>query len=585
MTKSLSSAETLAIVHSQHDEIEELRGQLAEAEETLLAIRRGEVDAVVVKGAAGPQVYTLLNADRPYRNIVERMHEGALTLAPDGTILYANQSLATCLGLALPHIIGQKLARFITPDDQVIFSELLAKAGAGGGRAELALVPLDGKPVPVHLSMVDLQDEDKIITSGIVTDLSCQKQRMQELAKANASLSDAISQQKCAETKLRQAQKMEAVGQLTAGIAHDFNNLLMVLSGNLELFKSRVNNEWMMQRVEASLRAVERGGRLTEQLMAFGRVQNLQPHSISVNALLRDIEPLLSAAVGAGITLKFELDDKISQSLVDASELQATILNLTINAKDAMPTGGSLTITTEEIELCARPDGEAEAIQGGRYLLIAVTDTGHGMPSEIRERAFDPFFTTKDFGKGTGLGLSRVYGFMRQSGGLAAIEGAAGAGTTVHLYIPATDISTATREPEAVVQLSHKAPQTGRVLVVEDDHSLRTVVVDVLESLGYAVISAESGPAALSLLDHGTEVDVIFSDVLMPDGMSGFQLAHEVQRRQPRRAIVLTSRMSGDTGIAEKSTQSLQILPKPYKFEALSEAVAAAVAAVSKGQP
>ncbi len=580
MSMPPASVGVLAPPHSQQDEIDELRGRLAEAEETLLAIRQGEVDAVIVKTAAGAQVYTLLNADRPYRNIVERMQEGALTLALDGTILYANQRLASFLGLALPDIVGQKFGQFITTDDRALFEQLLAEAGHGGGRGELSLHPLGGEPVPVYLSVVDLQDEDQRIISGIVTDLRWQKQRMQELAKANALLIDAMAQREQAETMLRQAQKMEAVGQLTAGIAHDFNNLLMVISGNLELFETRVKDEWLKQRVEAGLRAVERGSRLTQQLLAFARVQNLQPHSVSVNALLRDIEPLLRSSVGDGIRLKLVLGEGLSQCLVDVSELQAAILNLTANAKDAMPGGGSLTITTAETELDAQPDGGTESMHGGRYLSIAVTDTGHGMPSEIRERAFDPFFTTKDVGRGTGLGLSRVYGFMRQSGGLVTIESVPGVGTTVRLYLPWTETFMVVQEPETAVQLPQSVLQTRRVLVVEDDHNLRTLVVEVLKSLGYAVIAAESGPAALSLLDSGTEIDVVFSDVLMPDGMSGFQLADEIQRRLPRLAIVLTSGMSGIPSAAEKAMKNLQILRKPYKFDALSEAMEAALAAV-----
>ena len=583
MSTPPASGVALAALHPQQGEIDELRGRLAEAEETLLAIRQGEVDAVIVKSAAGPQVYTLLNADRPYRNIVERMQEGALTLAPDGTVLYANLRFASFLGLSLPDIVGQKLGQFITMDDRALFEQLLAEAGHGGGRGELALHPADGEPVPVYLSVVDLQDEDQRIISGIATDLRWQKQRLQELAKTNALLIDAMAQRERAETMLRQAQKMEAVGQLTAGIAHDFNNLLMVISGNLELFESRVNDEWLKQRVEAGLRAVERGSRLTQQLLAFARVQNLQPHPISVNALLLDIEPLLRSSVGDGIRLKLVLSEDLSQCLVDVSELQAAILNLTKNAKDAMSDGGSLTITTEETELDAQPDGGMEAVHSGRYLSIAVTDTGHGMPPAIRERAFDPFFTTKDVGKGTGLGLSRVYGFMRQSGGIVTIESVTGVGTTVRLYLPWTETSMIVLEPETVIKLPQREPQTRRVLVVEDDHNLQTLVVEVLKSLGYAVIAVESGPAALSLLDSGTEVDVVFSDVLMPDGMSGFQLAHEIQRRLPRLAIVLTSGMSGIHSAAEKAMQNLQILRKPYKFEALSEAIETALAAVSWG--
>lgn len=577
------SVGTLAAPCPPQSEVDALRDRLAEAEETLLAIRQGEVDAVIVKCPSGPQVYTLLNADRPYRNIVERMQEGALTLAPDGTILYANQRLASFLGLALADIVGQPLGQFITANDRGLFNQLLAEAGVGGGRGELELRPAQGEPVPVYLSVVDLHDEDQRIISGIVTDLRWQKQRMQELTKANALLIDAMAQRERAETMLRQAQKMEAVGQLTAGIAHDFNNLLMVISGNLELFESRVKDEWLKQRVEAGLRAVERGSRLTQQLLAFARVQNLQPQPVCVNALLLDIEPLLSGSVGDGIRLRLVLSETPFHILVDASELQAAILNLTTNARDAMPGGGSLTITTEETELDAQPDGGTESILGGRYLSIVVTDTGHGMKREIRERAFDPFFTTKDVGKGAGLGLSRVYGFMRQSGGLVTIESVTNVGTMVRLYLPLTETPGATPAVEAAAQPPCKEPQARRVLVVEDDRNLRGLVVEVLKSLDYHVIAAESGPVALGLLEGGAEVDVVFSDVLMPDGMTGFELAQEIQHRLPHLAIVLTSGMSGLPCAAERAMPNLQILRKPYKFEALAEAIEEALKAVSGG--
>jgi PAS domain S-box-containing protein len=577
------TAHLLAAPHPEQREIDELRERLSEAEETLLAIRQGEVDAVIVKGASGSQVYTLLNADRPYRNIVERMQEGALTLAPDGIVLYANQRLAAFLGLALPDIVGRKFGQFITEDDRDLFDQLLAEAGQGGGRGELGLHPADGEPVPVFLSVVDLQDEDQRIISGIVTDLRWQKQRMQELAKANALLIDAMAQREQAEAMLRQAQKMEAVGQLTAGIAHDFNNLLMVIGGNLELFQKRTQDEWLKSRVEAGLHAVERGARLTQQLLAFARVQNLQPQPISINALLLDIEPLLRSSVGDGIRLTLALHGDLSRCLADPNELQAALLNLTTNAKDAMPSGGSLIITTEETEFGGQPDRGAELFYAGRYLSIAVTDTGHGMPPETRERAFDPFFTTKEVGKGTGLGLSRVYGFMRQSGGQVTIESTIGAGTTVRLYLPRTDTAAVTREPPAAVQFPQHAPQVRRILVVEDNRDVRELVVEVLETLDYVVIAAESGPAALTLLDTGTEVDLVFSDVLMPDGMSGFQLAREIRRRLPRMAIILTSGMSGIPGTTEKTMQNLPILRKPYKFEDLSNAIEAALGAAYCG--
>ena len=581
MTMPHAVPDALDAPHPLRREIRELKERLAEAEETLQAIRQGEVDAVIVKGASGPQVYTLLNADRPYRNIVERMQEGALTLTPDGTVLYANQRFASFLGLALPDIVGQKFGRFIAADDRDLFRELMAEGGQAGGRGELALRAADDTVVPVYLSVVELLDEGQRIISGIVTDLRWQKQRMLELTEANARLVAAMAEREQAEAMLRQAQKMEAVGQLTAGIAHDFNNLLLVIAGNLELIQTRTKDKWLKGRVEASLRAAERGARLIKQLLIFARRQTLRPNPISVNALLRDLEPLLRSSLGEGIRLTLLLGEELAPCLVDSAELQAAILNLATNSRDAMPDGGSLTIATGHAALDDRPDGDAGPINDNGYLSIVVTDTGHGMAPEIRERAFDPFFTTKDVGKGTGLGLSRIYGFMHQSNGHVTLESVAGSGTTVRLYLPSTEASAPTPDPPAVVGNPRCAPQARRILVVDDDRAVRELLVEVLEGLDYAVTAAGSGPEALNLLDSGTAVDVVLSDVLMPDGMSGIQLAREIRRRLPRLAIVLTSGMTTISGTAADAAQDLPILRKPYRCDDLLRAIDAAINAAS----
>jgi PAS domain S-box-containing protein len=581
MSISLSSPGAHAAVHGQQSEVDDLRGRLAEAEETLSAIRRGEIDAIVLGGESGPQVYTLLNADRPYRTFVEHMQEGALTLTPGGTVLYANRCIASLLGLALFNVVGQKFTQFVAEDDRVLFERLLAEGDAGGGKSELALRGADGSVIPVYLSMMELPDEDQKTVSAIVTDLRWSKQRLRELAEANAMLVSAMAERERVEAMLRQAQKMEAVGQLTAGIAHDFNNLLAVIGGNLELFHTRTDDPWLRCRVEASQRAVGRGARLTGQLLAFSRVQTLHPHLVSVTALLHDIEPLLSSSVGDQIRLTLVLSDVLAECMVDPTELQAAILNLVRNAADAMPSGGRLTITTEPVVLEHQPDRGAGPITGGRYLSIAVTDTGHGIPTEIRDRVFDPFFTTKDVGQGTGLGLSQVYGFMRQSGGQVTIESAPGGGTSVRLFLPWSEGNTPPREPLAAIHAALNTLRARRVLVVEDDGDVREMLVEMLEHLGCTVMAAESGPQALAMLEKGAAVDVVVSDVLMPDGMSGFQLAEQIRARLPHLAIVLTSGMAGSTTTAEAAEDNLPVLRKPYRFEDMSQAIEAAIDAVS----
>jgi PAS domain S-box-containing protein len=553
-------------------EVEDLTARLSEAEDTLRAIRKGDVDAVLVDGATGPEVYTLHSADRPYRIIVERMQEGALTLSPDATILYANRSLATLLRVPLEKIVGERFQRFVHAGDRDRFEQLLAESGNGGGRSEIILRATDGTSVPVHLSAVVLPEEGHRVISVIVTDLTVQKQRTIELAESNARLAAALEERERAEGKLRQAQKMEAVGQLTAGIAHDFNNLMTVIAGNLDLMQARVVDAALQRQIEAIQTALHRSVRLTDQLLAFSRQRTLRPRPISVNALLRDAEPLLRRAVGDEIRVKLQFGDDVGECFVDPSELQASMLNLAINAKDAMSDGGSLRITTAQTQFAGFPNGTPGSGGVASFVAVTVTDTGHGMTAEIRDRAFDPFFTTKDVGKGTGLGLSQVYGFMRQSGGHVSIESEVGAGTTVRLYLPRTE-ERALPEERAETGASPAASPSRRILVVEDDEDVRRFVTLLLRDIGYTALEAETGPAALRLLQDNAEVDLVFTDVRMPDGMSGFQLAQEIRGRLPDVAIVLTSGVPAFPDQMKGMLGNWPILRKPYRRDDIVQVI------------
>jgi signal transduction histidine kinase/CheY-like chemotaxis protein len=391
------------------------------------------------------------------------------------------------------------------------------------------------------------------------------------LAEAEETLA-ALRQRERAEGELRHAQKMEAVGRLTAGLAHDFNNLLTVIAGNLELIQARATEGRLRGQVEIIHRAIHRGVLLTDQLLAFSRQRVLRPRAVAINALLRDTEPLLRRAMGDEISVTLALGEAVGSGLIDPAELQAAMLNLALNAKDAMPRGGSLTIATSETALDDILDGAGEPASAERRIMVAVTDTGHGMPAEVRDRAFDPFFTTKEVGKGTGLGLSQVYGFMRQSGGHVTIESAVGAGTTVRLYVPRTEAAGAA-EAARQAAASASAPEARRVLVVEDDEDVRSFAVELLQDIGYTTIEADCGPAALRLIESGVVVDVVFSDVRMPDGMSGLQLAQEIRRRLPETPVVLTS------GLATPSEAggNLPILRKPFRRDDILRAIEAAL--------
>ena len=551
------------------DEIEELRARLAEAEATLQAIRTGEVDAVLVEGPAGPQVYTLQNADRPYRIVVERMQEGALTLSPDGTVLYANRAIARMLGLDADKIVGGRFHDFVVERDRSEFAKLLA----GAARGELELRTVDGRRVAVSFSTADLPNETQRVISAIIVDLTVTKLRARELAETNAKLLAALAERERVEKLLLRSQKMEAVGRLTAGVAHDFNNLLTVVTGNLEMIEASAGDPRLKTQIGTIQRAINRGMRLTDQLLAFSHQRMLRPRPVSVSALLRETEPLLRRAVGDEVKVRLVLERRLGHCLIDPTELQASMLNLAVNAKDAMPQGGTLTITAAEADVGEIPPDAAEMLEAGRYIAIAVADTGHGMSTETRERAFDPFFTTKEVGRGTGLGLSQVYGFIRQSGGYVTIESEVGAGTCVRLFLPGTDAATVEDEQQRYTPLPASAPYPTKVLVVEDDDDVRPFVIEILQDLGYTAIAAESGPAALRLLDHGMAVDVVFTDVRMPDGMSGFQLAEEIRRRLPSVAVVLTSGMASVFGAGHQSTGEWPILRKPFRRHEVVQAI------------
>ena len=565
----------ISMDREEQREIEELRVRLAEAEETLEALRQGDVDAVVISGPDGPKVYTLQDADRPYRIIVERMQEGALTLAVDGTILYANRRFAALLRTPLESIVGQPIERFVAGADHQKVAGMLADSARNGARSEIELRAADGTAVPVYLSMVDLAGEAPRTISGVVTDLTLQKQQNRELAEMNARLVSTIEERERAERELREAQKMEAVGRLTAGIAHDFNNLLMVLSGNLELMQRHAIDARVKKWAVSSQSAVQRGTRLVEQLLAFSRQRKLRPAPIPINRLLHETEMLLRRAVGDQIRVTLSLGKDLGRCFIDAGEFQASMLNLAINAKDAMPEGGSLMIATAAARLDQSAGTAGDPVQAGDYVMIAVSDTGHGMPDSVRERAFDPFFTTKDVGKGTGLGLSQVFGFVRQSGGHAAIESEVGSGTTVRLYLPQTE---AAEIPVAAAAASAPAGTDARtVLIVEDNADVRALLSDMLQESGCLVREAETAPAALQLLESGIAVDVVVTDVIMPDGMSGLQLAGEIRRFRPRVGIVVTSGMTAFSAPTSDALQGIPVLQKPFRRDDLLSALEAAL--------
>ena len=671
---------------------DELISRLREAEETLDAIRTGRVDAVVIAGPAGQQVYTLENADRPYRVLVEQMQEGAVTLSDDGTILYCNQRFATLVGRPHDGIIGLPLIGFFSADEGMILSHMINTVAGAGLAAEFTMADASGHDVPVNISLIDLKVDAGMprLVCGIVTDLTVNRMRTRELAAANETLADEIAgrrkteerlqltldaaemgiweldlvndQMRCSarhdqifggatdlkafalaelvghfvpedrakvatafeeakasgavefehrirrqndgavrwlnvkgrtyyngprpvrmagvtadvtqrrevDEQLRQAQKMEAVGQLTGGIAHDFNNLLMIIGGSLDLLGRRIVDEPKVRMLlDAARQAVGRGSKLNQQLLAFSRRQDLHMEIVQVNDLILTFEHLLARAVGEAVKLEIARDQRLWLCRTDPHQLETAILNLAINARDAMPQGGRLIIKTANRRVDEELASRWEASTGD-YTAISVQDTGIGMSPEVIAHVFEPFFTTKDVGKGTGLGLSQVYGFAKQSGGFVAVSSAPGRGTLIEIFLRRSMESLA-----AVRPLAETAPETGAgvVLVVEDDAAVRATTSGMLEDLGYSVLSAETGGAALKIVQQGVILDLVFSDVVMPDGMSGVELAQRIGSVRPDLPVLLTSGYTAQRVIPETPAGELALLRKPFSQTDLSIAI------------
>ncbi|MDI1327753.1 MAG: response regulator [Brevundimonas sp.] len=368
------------------------------------------------------------------------------------------------------------------------------------------------------------------------------------------------------EEHLAQARKMEAVGQLTGGVAHDFNNLLTVVLGNADILLRRLgDDEPRIARQLMSIRsAAERGQTLTRQLLAFSRRQQLNPQVIDLNGLIRGFTPLMQQAAGEGVTITLELSDQALHASIDATHLETALLNLAVNARDAMEGEGRLVVTTSEVM-----EGQAP------MALIQVRDTGPGMAEEVALRVFEPFYTTKEVGRGTGLGLSQVYGFVSQSGGRIDVSATPGEGAMFELTLPLTN------EPPAAAIAEVPAPdvETGseRVLIVEDDPAVLSLCLDMLTSLGYRCDVASDAGGALHRLDSDPDYDLLFSDVIMPGGMNGIELAQQAQERRPDLKVLLTSGYLGETG--NQMQHDFPLIDKPYQCAELATRLRAVLGA------
>ncbi|MBC9882062.1 response regulator [Bradyrhizobium sp. INPA01-394B] len=395
-------------------------------------------------------------------------------------------------------------------------------------------------------------------------------ERTRALAETNEQLRLEMEERARVEETLRQAQKIEAIGQLTGGVAHDFNNLLMVISGGLDMLDRQTDPNRRRRLMDGMTQAAQRGASLTRQLLAFSRRQTLRPEAVDVAMQIGGMRELLDRSLRGDVHVQFDFPDQLWPVEVDPGELELVILNLAVNARDAMPNGGTIVVRGENL-----PDLDEEDISGD-FVRLSVVDTGVGMSPEILSRVFEPFFTTKEVGKGSGLGLAQVHGFATQSRGAVRIKSQIGRGTSIELYLPRSkDLPSEHRHLIDFNKARPKKINEGQVLLVEDDDEVAALVGEMLAQLGYDVTRAASAAAALGALADGRSVDVIFSDIMMPGGMNGVELAREVKRRRSDIPVLLTSGYA-EASVHEAQMAGIQILAKPYHIEELAAALGAA---------
>ena len=405
-----------------------------------------------------------------------------------------------------------------------------------------------------------------------------QQKAEQELATLNAELEQRVKQEVAqreqAQQELAQSQKMDAIGQLTSGVAHDFNNFLAAILGNLELLGLRVSDAKSRQLVDRAIAAANRGGKLIDQLLAFSRDRRLELQPFDANALVNGMDELLDRAIGPAITVAYSLGKSLWPAMADAGQIEVALLNVAINARDAMPFGGTLLVETANIDA---GDKRLPAALAGDFVMIAISDTGAGMTEEVRTRAFEPFYTTKEIGKGTGLGLSMVYGVAKQSGGTAVIESAVGKGTTVALFLPrAKRLPAAAVAPASATTMPDRARGGGKIMLVDDDRDVRTVTVAGLAEAGFEVVEFDSGQAAIARFDEHRDVQLLVTDYVMP-AMNGIELIQRLRERAPQLpAVVITGYANPVPSLMVP--EDLAVVRKPYRMTELVTCIMATIA-------
>ncbi len=494
------------------------------------------------------------------RSILDTVPEAMIVIDEQGRVTSFSAAASKLFGYRAEEVVGRNVKMLMPEpyrsehDDYVANYLRTGEARIiGYGRLVKGLTK-QGAVFPMELAVGEARADGERIFTGFVRDLTS-RQKIEE--------------------ELRQSQKMEAIGQLTGGVAHDFNNLLTAIIANLEMLYPRLSDPDQREHLLEALDAAQDGAKLAAQLLAFGRRQPLNPKPIDVGPLVSNFADLLRRTLGEAIELRIVVVGSAHRTVVDASQLQNALLNLAINARDAMPRGGQLTIEITHVRLDADYAQTYPDIRTGRYILITVTDTGSGMSEEVRRRAFEPFFTTKPTGAGTGLGLSMVYGFVKQSGGNIQIYSELGRGTSVRVFLPVSDSLGSGAEPRGPEAREADLPQGSEtILLVEDDPRLLRVLSKRLRSLGYQIIEADSGVAAMAQLAARPEIAMIFTDMVMPGGMTGYELAQAALVAKPGLKVLFTSGYA-EPGVARLGLKANAWLKKPYTADELAEKIRA----------
>jgi PAS domain S-box-containing protein len=519
----------------------------------------------------------LRESEARFRNMADNAPVMMWVTDARNAITYLNRGWCEFVGQTLEEVLGDGAWNALHPDDRDAASRAVSQANADKRpfRLECRIKRADGvyRWALGAASPRFADDGEFLGYIGSIIDITDRKDAEEILQESNVVLerrvNAALAQQAEAEAQLRQAQKMEAVGKLTGGVAHDFNNVLQVISGNLQLLARDVaGNDRAEQRLKTAMTATSRGSKLASQLLAFGRRTALAPKVVNLGRFIRGIDDMIRRAIGEGVEVETIVAGGLWNSFVDIAQIENAILNLAINARDAMEGHGRLTIEAGNAYL---DDGYAERhaeVAPGQYVMVAVTDTGCGIPAHLIEQVFEPFFTTKPEGQGTGLGLSMVYGFVKQSGGHVKIYSEPGSGTTVRMYLPR---ARAAEEPEAKPDLTAVSGGAETVLVAEDDENVRGTVVDMLTDLGYRVLAAQDARSALAIIESGAAIDLLFTDVVMPGTMRSPELARRAREIIPDIAVVFTSGYTENSIVhGGRLDEGVDLLSKPYSREALA---------------